>query len=206
MKQFFGCRKQRNGEKRYNQKPMKKSILFHRLAALLVLGLLMLVSIDQGLASDILMSGVKQDPYPGYTPPPTYDPYPGITPFPTDDPYPGITHTPGTTAQTPTQAIPTARLSQVPSRTPTQGTIAPQRLTATVDFLPLPTFDLLFPSVLSQGTPTPEAESMVGVASFETEPGSIISSPVVGFLGVLIVVIWGLLGLFLIIFLKRVGY
>ncbi|RPI81298.1 MAG: hypothetical protein EHM41_20935 [Chloroflexi bacterium] len=180
---------------------MKKNIIFHRLLALLILGLLMLVSIEQGLASGILLSGAKQDPYPGYTPPPTYDPYPGITPFPTYDPYPGVTPTPGTTALTPTTSF-----SQVPPRTPTQGTVVPHQLTTTVEFVPLPTFDLLFPSMLSQGTPTPEAASVAVVASFENETEGIISSPVVGFLGVLIIVIWGLLGLFLVIFLKRVGY
>lgn len=166
---------------------MKRLILNGAARLALPLGLAMIMACGIVLLFDriAIPQASGQSPYPGPTSTTDPGPYPGATPLPTT--------TGGPTATAPT-GIPypgiTVTVTEVYSGTPT--------------ILPMPTLTLLFPGDLPQtgtpASPTPARSSAV----LTTQPDR--WEPPVSLLLATIVVLWGLLGIFLVVYLRRLGY
>lgn len=168
----------------------------------LVLGL----SYHQVLAQQETDEG---DPYPIATPTYfIYDPYPMGSPTPTSR----VEPTPGTTPTTRVEPSPrvTPTIVVDPAGTPTSTFEDPPDSGPTSTWIPLPPFTLDFPafSPTPSPTPTPTA-TQVTVVNEEDNSLFMFNGRIdrqVESIGILIVVIWLLLGSFLILYIKRLGY
>jgi hypothetical protein len=152
-------------------------------------------------------------PTPSATPTPTntFTPTPTFTATPT-----GPTNTPRPPTSTHTVAAPVVSFTPEPSITPTptetatEGPTPTEAPTATTTLLPLPSITMIWPTEIPSDTPSPTPRRYVtATRAFTFTPGPETGSPAVplrvSFLGVIVAGLWLLLGVFLFVYLRRLG-
>jgi hypothetical protein len=114
-------------------------------------------------------------------------PYPGIPSPTTQQTAPAVTKPPAT---------PTSQLSATPTISATLS------VTGTLTVSPQPTLDLLFPGEL------PQTASATPVIIYIRDSGSTGTAlgPPARLLVVIVILLWGLLGTFLVVYIRRLGY